>query len=194
MWEQMTVEEEEAVRYAGGYVAMKIKKRYMSKNGSKAAEYIECLSHMAVDGEDTSFFQYTKTWTIIVNRGGLFELNDRTFLFFKTLEVQTQLLLPHHLAVRDGTSSKETLIELLANDDNVEALWCVLAVDITNEEESEELLREVCELWITTRGFAMTSFWLEDYKRTINETTKKRKSLRKSLKRKNAKKLKEDKK
>lgn len=190
-WTEMSVEEEEAVRYAAGYVSMKLKKRYLTKNGVKAGQYVECLSHMAVDGEEASFLQYTQTWTRMVNRGGLFEISDRTYLFFKTLEVQTQRLLPGHL--RKATSSKDELIDAIASEENVDMMWSMLAMDIRDEVESEELLKEICNLWVTTRGFAMTSFWLEEFKRTTKETTKKRKSLRKSLKRKSMKKIKQDK-
>ena len=38
-------EEENAIRYACGYVAMKLKKRFEKRNGEKASQFMECLSH-----------------------------------------------------------------------------------------------------------------------------------------------------
>ena len=85
----MALDEEAAIRYAGGFVAMKLKKRFIKQDCVKARELVECLSHMAIDGEDTSFLDYTKVWTRAVNWGGLFDVNDGTFLFFKAVELQT---------------------------------------------------------------------------------------------------------
>ena len=52
-------EEENAIRYASGYVAMKLVKRYKEEGSKKAAQFVECLSNMAVNGDDSSFYAYT---------------------------------------------------------------------------------------------------------------------------------------
>ena len=70
LWPLQANVEEEAVRHAAGYVSMKLKKKFMTKNTTKAANFVECLTHMAVDGEESSFLMYTQTWMKIVNRGG----------------------------------------------------------------------------------------------------------------------------
>ena len=54
----MGSEEENAVRYAGGYVAMKLMKQFMKKDTESAAECVECLSHMAVEGDESDFYTY----------------------------------------------------------------------------------------------------------------------------------------
>ena len=63
---------------------MKLMKQFKKLNGPKAAQFVECLSHMALSNlnEESSFFQYTKTWIDSVNRGGLFTVNETAFLFF----------------------------------------------------------------------------------------------------------------
>ena len=42
---------------------------------------------MAVNGEESSLLEYTTKWTGLVNRGGLFEINDTTYMLFKEIEL-----------------------------------------------------------------------------------------------------------
>ena len=44
-----------------------------------------------------------------VNRGGLFEVNDESFTFFRAIELKTQQRLPQHL--HDPKSTKEHLMK-----------------------------------------------------------------------------------
>ena len=43
------------MRYAAGYVTKSIKQRYEKLDTDEAAEIVECLSQMAVEGPGTSF-------------------------------------------------------------------------------------------------------------------------------------------
>ena len=43
----------------------------------------ECLTAMAVNGEESSVLKYTKKWICLVNRGGLLEINDTISSFLK---------------------------------------------------------------------------------------------------------------
>ena len=181
---ELSTDEEAAVRYAGGFVAMKLKKRFMKQNNTKARQFVECLSHMAIDGEETSFLDYTRMWTVIVNRGGLFDLNDATHLLFKFIEVQTQNVLPQHLRSPASETTKQQLVEGIMKDEDVQIVWNLLSLDIDNDDDCQALLKEVVGLWVTIRGYAMTSFWMEQYKVATREEVKKKKSLRKDLKKK----------
>ena len=67
------------MRYAAGYVTKSIKQRYEKQDSDEAAEIVECLSQMAVEGPGISFYDYTQEWTKKVNHGGLFEVNESTF-------------------------------------------------------------------------------------------------------------------
>lgn len=92
----------------------------------------------------------------------------------------TQRILPKHLA--RNQDSKDMLIEALVSDEGVGFTWDMLAVDISNQEHEEELLKHIISEWITIRGFSLTASWLEEYRLANSKTTKKRKSLRKGLK------------
>ena len=53
---------------------------------------------MAVEGEnETDLLSYTREWLDLVNRGGLFQLNDETFQFFIHVELCVRTFLPQQL-------------------------------------------------------------------------------------------------
>ena len=41
----------------------------------------------------------------------------------------------------------------------------LLSQDIEEEENSEVLLAEIINLWITIRGFSLSASWMEEYKK-----------------------------
>lgn len=51
-----------ALRYACGYVALKLLRKYKRKRGEKFDQFEMCLGEMAVMGEPTDFTQYTTEW------------------------------------------------------------------------------------------------------------------------------------
>ena len=73
------------------------------------------------------------------------------------------------------------LLESITTDDDVQLYWDIIAIDISDRKDADELLKKVIEAWITIRGFAITSSWLEKYKMSTNKTVRKGKSLRKEL-------------
>lgn len=180
----MCSEEENAVRYASGYVAIKVMRLFEKDDSTKAAQFVDCLSHMALSGEESSFYAYTKEWIDSVNRGGLFCINETAFLFFRAVELITQVHLPHHLQTPCG--SKGMLISQIIDDEDVQFHWSLLSLDIEDEHHSAELLKTIVQQWIKIRGFAITSTWMEGYKRSTQKTTKGKKSLRKELHKKSA--------
>lgn len=175
-------DEENALRYASGYIGMKHLKRLSKVKGSKAAQFRECLSAMSRQGNDTSFYAYTTEWINTVNRGGLFSINDATFEFFKAMEVKTRQILPKHLAQPAALSKKEDLVESISLDEAVQLSWTPVAIDIVDVEHSKELLTSIVEMWLTMRGFSITSNWMDQYKLAIKDKLiSKSKSLRKEL-------------
>ena len=180
----LTPDEEKIIRYASGYVPMVLMKKYERVVSEKSASFVECLSAMAVNGEESTILEYTSQWVSKVNRGGLFEVNDMAYLLFREIEINlrdklTKLLQPSATVQLDR---KEELITSTAQDDTIQFYWTMLSADIDGEEESVELLRDIVELWLTIRGFSIAGQWMEIYKKCSSKTTKKSKSLRKTLK------------
>ena len=180
----LTPDEENIIRYASGYVPMVLMKRHERNVSEKSASFVECLSCMAVNGEESTILEYTSQWVSKVNRGGLFEVNDMGYLLFREIEINlrdklTKLLQPSTTV--QLLDRKEEFITSAIQDNNIQFYWTMLSVDIDSEQESVELLKEIVELWLTIRGFSITGQWMEIYKYSA-KTTKKSKSLRKTLK------------
>ena len=175
----MNAEEENALRYVSGYVALKLMRKYEKEDSARAAQFLECLSKMAVLGNESSFYDYTREWVSSVDRGGLLHVNDGTSEFFKAVELQTRQLLPKHL--KSAVSSKETLVLGIKEDEDVQFQWSMLCVDIDSPSDSDDLLMSVIALWVTIRGFSLTSSWMEVYKKALQQCTSKKKALRKHL-------------
>ena len=111
-------------------------------------------------------------------------MNDVAYLLFREIEINlrdklTRLLQPSATVQLDR---KEELITSTAQDDTIQFYWTMLSADIDGEEESVELLRDIVELWLIICGFSIAGQWMEIYKKCSCKTTKKSKSLRKTLK------------
>ena len=177
----LLADEENAVRYACGFVARRLIKKIERLRGTKASQFRECLSSMDNRGDDSSYYQYTLEWIDSVNRGGLFVVNDDSFFLFKSVEAVIQKALPKHLTKTSQLGTKDDLVKIIMSDDTVRQYWDVVSIDVS-DEYAEELLYMMVDMWLTMRGFAITSKWMEEYKEAMSKTVKKSKSLRKSLK------------
>ena len=180
----MTTEEENIVRYAAGYVPFALLKKHERHGSESSAYFVECLSGMAINGEESSFLEYTTEWVHRVNRGGLFEVNDTAFSLFLEIELGVWDRLSATLKSNSvETDQKDRLVKFVCEDEDVQFYWSMLSIDIDTEHNAALLLKEIVELWLTIRGFSIAGQWLEMYKNDKALTTKKSKSLRKTLKR-----------
>ena len=155
-----------------GFVPFKLLKRYEKSSSEDAVVFVECLSSLAVDGDESSLLEYTMKWTRLVNRGGLFEINDTTLLLLKEIELISckQLCITFERGSSVDSGHRETIISAIANDDNVQFFWTVLSVDIDGEEQAVKLLKEIVGLWVTIRGFSITGTWMEQYLHAVKGT------------------------
>ena len=84
---KMTAEDENALRYICGYVSLKLMRRFQQQTSTRATQFVNCLSGMAVAGRESSFSEYTTEWIHQVDRGGLFHVSEQAYLFFRALEL-----------------------------------------------------------------------------------------------------------
>ena len=126
--QELSEEEEQIVRYAAGYVPMSLLKKHEKTFSEKSVEFVECLSKMAVNGDESSFLSYTLEWSRTINRGGLFEINDEAYRLFKEIEMKMQKQL---LSILESSLSllgkRELVIDAAAGDDDVQFLWVLLS-------------------------------------------------------------------
>lgn len=104
----LTRDEENIIRYACGYVGMKLHDRFIKQSGKKAAEFVECIDSMHVVGPASSFLDYTREWVDKVNRGGLFYVSDNAYNLFVAMEIAMQVSLTKHIKSSYKLSSAES--------------------------------------------------------------------------------------
>ena len=104
---------------------------------------------------------YTSEWTKVINRGGLFEVGDATYLFFQTVEVQVKTIFKVH--VPGGTGPEAELVKSVCSNEDVLFRWDLLTGSLSLDAQSA-LLRDFAQLWVTLHVHAFTKMILEEYK------------------------------
>ncbi len=124
---------------------------------------------MAVVGEGGNILSYTRKWLDQVNRGGLFPLNDNSFSLFVSIEKVVKTVLHKHILSGnpDKESFKHNVHDVIIASDETQFYW---SQDIDDDEQSQELLREIIKLWFTIRGFSIAASWMETYKQHQKKT------------------------
>lgn len=87
-----------AVRYMAGYVAITLLKRYRkpSKNQllkEKRKLFVKVLSTMRAEdqpGEPQSPLEYSRLWSELIDRGGLYNIDDKVFSLMEAIEMVTR--------------------------------------------------------------------------------------------------------
>ena len=74
---------------------------------------IECLTAMAVNGEERYVLEYTRKWICLVNHGGFFEIDDTVFEFIKAIEMEVRKKL---LMAFDRNGDQDDLRESIVVD------------------------------------------------------------------------------
>ena len=92
--------------------------------------------------------------------------------FFVAIEKVTWLHLPHKCSLENHDNIKKSVMKAISDDIDVQFYWTLISQDI-DEEDAIELLTEICDMWVTIRGFSMASTWLEEYKRRKLELQRK---------------------
>ena len=81
-----------------------------------------------------------------------------------------------------STERRKSIIDAVATNEDVQFFWAMLSCDITNEEATQQVLKELVGLWLTIRGFSIAAVWIKQYKITSATNTSKKRRLRKELK------------
>ena len=136
-----------------------------------------CIMEMNGDEEGDGG---TETWTNLVDRGGLWHMNDQTYRLFVALEYSIRQRLTMATASKQEEGARSHLIEAIMACDDVKFQWCLLATEMEDKIASA-LLTQLVSLYVTIRGFAFVSSCIELYKQTSKKTLQKKKALRSTL-------------
>ena len=167
----VSTEEENVVRYIGGYVIRMLKKALRSP---KDKEIMIILDLMTKSSEQPSSHDGSEQWTDDLDRGGLIHISDEAFECFYAIEVGIR----RHLNMANiddmDNSFRSRLVNDLVDDPDVQFSWCIMGYDM-DEECNTECLEMIVNKWVTIRGF---SCMVELYKQESKKSTQKSKGLR----------------
>ncbi|XP_077999384.1 uncharacterized protein LOC144452208 [Glandiceps talaboti] len=168
--------EENVLRYACGYIPMALTKQ-LRKRGPSVSPLIDCLSGMRCTTElSDSFLSYTTEWVDKENRGGLHVVNDKSYIFFRTVES----IFRKKFRV-DIANIRDSVIDDVLADRLALSRWAVLA-SCLNENQSIALLSMCVKLWVNIRCHSMAKRIIQQHKVKTGISQCGNKGLRKGLK------------
>jgi len=174
----LTLEEKNALRYVAGYIVRKLQSTLESSSISKKDEMIYLLMELAGDelAEETG----TELWTNMVDRGGLWHVNDQTYDLFATVEEEIRHFFTLRQHVADEMTAKEVITETILRSNDVQFTWSLIGADYEHDICSD-VLRRIVNMYIAIRGFAFASSCLELYKQANKKILQKKRALRSEL-------------
>lgn len=181
----MTVYESNAIRYMAGYVAIKLLKKYRKGSKNTAVNFkhklfvktLERMKALEQPGEPESPSEYSTLWMEIIDRGGLYHINDKVFHLIESIE----MIVRQHfnfITMKEyvpGTDlSKQVHDQVLCNHGIVNS-WEQIATDFPRKYEkySVELLSVITDLWITIRGHSFAKGWNTKFEKKYKQGTRK---------------------
>ncbi len=118
-----------------------LKKYEKKKRSEKYSQFIDCLGELAVEGEGDDVLTYTRKWFDLVNRGGLYPINDVAFTLFAKIEITVRDLLPKHIlrSTSEQDSFKINVDDKVLKKEEIVFYWTLLSQDIDAPDDAEIL-------------------------------------------------------
>ncbi|XP_022088017.1 uncharacterized protein LOC110977844 [Acanthaster planci] len=177
-------EEEQVLRYVAGYVPFALFEKFRKQLNETSSVFCSILATWRSCTTDTeqTFLEYTNKWIQAQNRGGLFNINDDVYVFFRTLENEArQFLSKGNLEEFIGKNIKRSLKEKMMSQSRVHNYWCNLTREKISGDVSKRLLDIVVNLYIKIRIKAFLKVYLNLKKAAGQASKKAEKALRKEL-------------
>lgn len=155
----LTIEEENAVRYVGGYIVRALKAK------TKDKQKLLCLQQLEATDQSQAEDQASAQWVIEINQGGLIHLTNATHDCFVSIEAATRRHYKVSKAHTMDESMKKHVVNQVVADNHVQFHWCLLGITIDfGEELSEEILESCVHQWVTVRQYSFAKNVMELYK------------------------------
>ena len=177
-----------AIRYTAGYVMRKVEEKYAKKKTKEAHECAVALQMLAGKLHNDPQREHedpTQKWVNMVNRGGLYIVEDAIYDLFVSIELIVDSKLSEIIKnCGEGIEQvQKSNLAWVCEDEEVQSIWSQINLGSIEDEHviSEELLKEIVYMWVTTRGHSKTHKIKEEYKKNQKKTIKGTRSLRKEL-------------
>ena len=182
----ISVDEEAALKYVGGYIVRSLMKKINRKHHSLKAKMILALQSFCENSHhDDSREMDEETvedldWVSLCDRGGLYHVRTEFHCFLYSVEMVVKKIISNLREMKTGFTSR--LENNVKQDVDVLFWWEILCAVVNVENDAAcELLSEVVQHYVVVRGFAFTSKWMEQYKVNNKKNLQKSKGLRKKL-------------
>ena len=76
------------------------------------------------EDQEGTYIKYTKRWIHVIDRGGLFHINDEVYVFFHEIERLVRKFLK--LVAQDVEQSKQEIMDEVTSDTNVQFYWSMI--------------------------------------------------------------------
>lgn len=173
------------LRYVAGYIPHSINKRFKEcKASSQRDDCLKLISSLSKKGEGQFFLQSSNKWIDCSNRGGLFEISDQTFIFFRSMEyVVRKIFNVELLSNYKGENLKDVLLQRMLKNKRIINYWDEVSKNVNVEEKIKIfVLKEIMICWINICGTSFVKAWLDCKKLEKKMCSKKGEhSLRKEL-------------
>ena len=168
---QLTYEEENAIRYVGGYIIRNLKKK------KRKDDNIGIALNDLVDNECSEEPEESEEWIGSIDRGGLIYINNNTFQLLCSIEYclrgEMNIGNVHNL----DDNFKQRMKSAIDSDEDVQFNWTLVSVEM-DDEVADKILDLIVDMWITIRGFSFASSVMEMYKIEKKQGTQKSRRLR----------------
>ena len=171
--------EKSALRYVAGYVCRKVRDNLKKSNCkvSNKDSMIQCLEEISgATDEDRD----AEEWTRLIDRGGLWQMNDDVFSLFVVMEEEIRQKLTKDSASKLKEGTKAEILDGLLQNEDLLFQWCFVVRTTVDNESSPILLKQIAELYLTVRGFAFATSCLELYKQAHKKHCKRKKHFEKN--------------
>eukprot|EP00731_Ephydatia_muelleri_P035022 Em0092g6a len=121
----------------------------------------------------------SSVWKDMIDRGGLWHVKDIVYPVFYAMEEEMRRQV-HQLSPQHPTLDVKNLQDLLTKNEDVLFYWAMASMEFHNEDDTL-ILKKIVKLWITVRGFAFVSGWMEKYKQDKITALQKKKALREEI-------------
>lgn len=170
----LTYEEENAVRYVGGYVVHKL--AHLMQSNEEVSVALRDLIDESLDQEA----EKSEEWVGTIDRGGLTYITNATFQCLCAIEYALRRYMNIKHAHKFDEQMKDKLMKNIGDDEDVQFHWTIVSVEM-DDAVSDTLLSLIINKWITIRGFSFANTILEMYKFQRKQGTQKSKRLRHNI-------------
>lgn len=169
---ELTYEEENAIRYVGGYIVKSLKQTV------KNEDVLCALNDLVDDGTEEA--EESEEWTGMIDRGGLTYITTSTFQYLCAIEHVLRGNFMNVKRAHEFDCCKEKIKKSIESDADVQLCWTTVSTDM-DDDTAETLSSLLVDKWISIRGFSFASGIMEQYKQQKKEGTQKAKRLRQAV-------------